>query len=77
MINKRETDDKQVITNKNERNKEYYIYFINIYKNKQPKNWNERMKFLHEIREDENYKFLTPEEQSALRMYVMGGNTHG
>lgn len=52
--------------------KEYLSYFINIYKEKNPSNFMERMAFLREIQKDDNYSKLSPEEESELRVYVMG-----
>lgn len=72
MNNQRTTNEQPVNTNKNERMKEYLSYFINIYKDKKPSTFLERMRFLHEIQDDEKYKELTPEEEHSLRVTVLG-----
>lgn len=69
-----QTTNKQLTTNKNDKNDKNIIlsYFINIYKDKNPSNFFERMSFLREIQTDEKYNELSPDEESELRTYVLG-----
>lgn len=61
----------QITTNKNDKNI-ILSYFINIYREKKPNGFYERMSFLREIQKDEKYNELSPEEESELRIYVLG-----
>lgn len=64
-------ENHQITTNKNDKNI-ILSYFINIYREKKPSTFFERMGFLHEIQDDEKYKELTPEEEHSLRVTVLG-----
>ena len=66
-----QTTNKQLTTNKNDKNI-ILSYFINIYRDKNPSNFFERMSFLREIQTDEKYIELSPDEESELRTYVLG-----
>lgn len=57
-------------TNNNDNN--IYIYFINKYKAQNLIRFNEKMKFLRDIKKDEKYKELTAEDEERLINYVMG-----
>lgn len=60
----------QITINKNDKN--IINYFINKY-NKEPQgDFMSRMRFLHNIQDDEKYNDLTPEEETELRTYVLG-----
>lgn len=70
MINKCETTDKQLITNKNVKNvKNIYFYFINKYKSNE-KVFSKQMKILSEMRKDEKWDELTQEEQLELQTAI-------
>lgn len=58
-----QTDNKQITTNKNDKN--IFIYFINKYKSND-KNFGDYMKRNKEMREDEKWELLTSEEQMKL-----------
>lgn len=71
LTNEQQTTNKQLTTNKNDNNIRIN-YFINKY-NKEPQNdFMSRMRFLHNIQDDEKYNDLTPEEETELRTYVLG-----
>lgn len=54
--------------------KEIYIYYINKYKSENQKNFYSKMKFLREIKKDERYKELNPNEEDELRNLILGEN---
>lgn len=56
-------------TNNNDNN--IFIYFINKYKALESKRFNDKMRFLREIKQDEKYKELTADEEYDLRNYVL------
>lgn len=57
-----------------EEDKDIFIYFINKYKEQNIFNFYERMKFLNEIKKDEKYKELNPEEEYEFRNYILSDN---
>lgn len=48
-----------------------YLYFINKYKEQNLKNFNEKMKFLREIKNDDKYKELSIDDENNLISYVL------
>lgn len=56
------------------KDKDIFIYFINKYKEQNIFNFYERMKFLNEIKKDEKYKKLDPEEEYEFRNYILSDN---
>lgn len=70
MINKRETNDKQLITNKNVKNdKNIFNYFINKYKSNEKK-YENQIKILSQMRKDEKWNELTREQQLDLHTAI-------
>lgn len=64
VINKRKTDDKQVITNNNDNN--IYLYLLNKYALKNKNDFSEYVQKTKELKSDENYLKLSWEEQQRI-----------
>lgn len=72
MNNKRTTNEQSMNTNNNDNNvNKIYLYFINKSNEKNPRTFNEKMKFLNEIQKDAEYSKLTPSEEYDLRNYIL------
>lgn len=52
--------------------KNNYIYFIKKYKEQNLTKFNDKMRFLREIKEDEKYKQLSESEEYELRNIILG-----
>ena len=72
LNNKRTTNEQSMNTNNNDNNvNKIYLYFINKSNEKNPRTFNEKMKFLNEIQKDAEYSKLTPSEEYDLRNYIL------
>lgn len=72
ITNEQQTNNKQITTNNNINNiNNIYSYFINKSNEKNPRTFNEKMKFLNEIQKDAEYSKLTPNEEYELRNYIL------
>ena len=70
VINKRETTDKQLITNKNVKNER--IYLFNLYKGKiEGKNFGTKLHIINECKNTKEYLNLSIEEQDKLFTELM------
>lgn len=56
--------------NRLDKEKDIYLYFINKYKEQNLKKFNEKMKFLREIKDDDKYKELSEDEEIDLINYI-------
>lgn len=65
-----QTTNKQLTTNKNDNNI-YFSYFINKIREADLSTFQKRMNFLHNIQEEEEYKYISPDEEHELRMTVL------
>lgn len=67
-----QTNNKQITTN-NKENKENNIfsYFINKYNALESKRFNDKMRFLREIKQDEKYTQLNEEDVDGITDYVL------
>ena len=71
ITNEQQTNNKQITTNNNiNNNNNIYLYFINIYIKQNLTNFNEKMKFLREIKDDSKYKKLSENEEIELINYI-------
>ena len=52
--------------------KNNYIYFIKKYKEQNLTKFNDKMRFLREIKNDEQYKQLSESEEYELRNIILG-----
>lgn len=68
-----QTTNKQLTTNKNDKNDNniYFSYFINKIREADLSTFQKRMNFLHNIQEEEEYKYISPDEEHELRMTVL------
>lgn len=69
LINKCETTDKQLITNKNERN--IYLILFNKYKKQIEEQPNRTVQIISELKKSSDYGLLTLEEQDSLFIDLM------
>lgn len=58
--------------NNNIDNNNYLSYFKELINKEDLGTFKRKMKFLHDIQENENYDKLTPDEEYELRTYVLG-----
>lgn len=68
---KRTTSEQQVNTNNNIKNI-YYINIINKYREENPKNFFEKMKFFRKVKLSEEYLALSYKEQTDIQNYILG-----
>ena len=74
MNNKRTTDEQQVNTNNNvKNNNKLYLTLFNKYseRKKEITHWGDKIKMISELREEEGYLKLSPEEQDRLFKELM------
>ena len=67
--NKITTNQQQINTNKNVKN--IYTFFLKKYREENLKSFHEKMKFLRNIKNTEEYKQLNPDEENELREIIL------
>ena len=65
-------------TNKNiKNNKNIYIYLYKKYSRGKLNGFKAKMKFLDDVKNDNEFKKMTYDEQYNFRTYILGGNLNG
>ena len=75
MTNERQTNDKQMTTNKNDKNdNNIYLSLFKKYKKKIEENPNKKIRIISEMKETSDYELLTLEEQDNIFYDLMNPN---